>query len=114
MTQKGKVVKYAIPAGVSVQHDDNVIFPDCMLYQNFPNPFNRETTISYSLSQPAFIKLTIYDVLGREVETLVNEFQSSGYYTIDYNAENLCGGIYVYKINAGKGIKLTKRMLCLK
>ena len=102
------------------------------LFQNYPNPFNPTTTIKYSIPQTTVIpnlfrdlknenfavkdvkvKLIIYDVLGREVATLVNEKQSPGSYSVMFNAGNLSSGLYFYKLTAGE-FSQTKKMLLLK
>jgi N-acetylneuraminic acid mutarotase len=70
-----------------------------MLYQNFPNPFNPTTTIPYALSRKAQVKLTVYDLLGREVQVLVNnKEQPAGTYNTSFNGVNLAGGIYFYRL----------------
>ncbi len=81
------------------------------LSQNFPNPFNPSTIISYSLAQNGFVQLKVYDILGREVATLVNKKQAPGRYTIEFNASALSSGIYLYKLTSGKFVKTRKLML---
>jgi hypothetical protein len=83
------------------------------LHQNYPNPFNPTTIISYSIPQSSNVVLTIYDILGNLVETLVNENQEAGNYEISFNAGELSNGIYYYKIQSGNFIA-TKKMLLLK
>ncbi|HQH56145.1 MAG TPA: choice-of-anchor D domain-containing protein [Candidatus Marinimicrobia bacterium] len=70
--------------------------------QNFPNPFNPTTTISYQLPKSSFVKLAIYDINGRLIETLVNENKNAGYYSINWNASSVSTGIYIYRIDAGE------------
>ena len=70
------------------------------LLQNYPNPFNPTTTILYQLPKSSFLKLSIYDIKGRLVEILVNERKNSGYYSVNWNAENVSSGIYFYQIDA--------------
>jgi hypothetical protein len=70
-----------------------------VLYQNYPNPFNSFTTIRYELPDPAFVKLVVYDVLGREVKRLVNEEKPAGWYSVQFDANNLSSGVYFYKIS---------------
>jgi len=81
------------------------------LFQNYPNPFNPTTTITYSLPKSSFVTLTIYDLLGREVTTLVNEEKHSGTYKVTWNAQNKPSGIYFYKITAGGYSKINKMIL---
>ena len=88
------------------------------LYQNYPNPFNPVTTIRYDLPKQSYVTITIYDMLGREVTTLVNQHQNAGSKSILWNATDLYGktvsnGIYLYKIQAGDYID-TNKMILLK
>ena len=76
----------------------NDISDNYTLSQNYPNPFNSATTIRYSLVNPAFVSLILYDVLGREVKRLVNEQQESGNYEVNINANELASGVYFYRI----------------
>jgi len=71
------------------------------LYQNFPNPFNPVTNISFDIPKATFVKITVYDLTGREVDVLVNQYMGSGRYTADWNAANYASGVYFYKIEAG-------------
>ena len=86
---------------------------DYKLYQNFPNPFNPATQISYSVPNSEFVTLKIYDVLGNEVQTLVNEMQIVGTYKVTFDAGKLSSGIYFYKLKAGNFTE-TKKMILLK
>jgi hypothetical protein len=81
------------------------------LSQNYPNPFNPSTTISFSLPQNAFVILKIYDVIGNEVATLVNEEKSAGRYDINFNAVDLSSGVYFYSISAGSFNQVNKMTL---
>ncbi len=88
------------------------------LGQNFPNPFNPTTTIGYKLSALSSVTLKIYDVLGREVTTLVNGRQNEGSYTVKFDASRLSSGLYFYKLvaqdNNGRGLVSTKKLMLLK
>ena len=86
------------------------------LFQNYPNPFNPITTINYSVPQSSFVTIKVYDVLGREVETLVNEYKQAGYYNCKLRIENgeLPSGVYFYKLQTDNGFSETKKMLLLK
>jgi hypothetical protein len=89
-----------------------------VLEQNYPNPFNPVTTIQYSIpvgvnSESAIVNVKIFDVLGREVETLVNEIQNPGNYEVVFNADNYSSGVYYYQLKAGDFIQ-TKKMIFLK
>lgn len=81
------------------------------LAQNYPNPFNPSTFISYSLPENAMVTLKVYDLLGREVATLVNGQQKAGIYRVNMNAGNLTSGVYIYKISAGRYSESKKMML---
>ncbi len=81
------------------------------LKQNYPNPFNHSTRISYIIPRPDYVSLKIYDIYGREVRVLVNEFQKAGFYSAIANAEGLHDGVYFYKLQAGKDIYGIKKMI---
>ncbi|MBS1493405.1 MAG: T9SS type A sorting domain-containing protein [Bacteroidetes bacterium] len=85
------------------------------LYQNFPNPFNPTTKINYELKITNFVSLKVFDLLGQEVATLVNEKQNAGNYAVDFNSTdfNLPSGIYFYTLNAGK-FNETRKMILIK
>jgi hypothetical protein len=83
------------------------------LDQNFPNPFNPITSISYSLEKDGFVTLKVYDMLGREVAELVNGNQYVGNYAVEFNAINLPSGIYIYQLQSG-GFTDMKKMLLIK
>ena len=81
------------------------------LYQNYPNPFNPTTTITYSLPKSSMVTLKIYDLLGREVTTLVNEEKHSGTYKVTWNAQNIPSGVYFYRLTAGAYSQVNKMIL---
>lgn len=83
------------------------------LSQNYPNPFNPSTVISYTIPKATIVTLKVYDVLGKEVATLVNQFQTANSYKVTLNASSLSTGVYLYKIVAGN-VTMTKKMLLLK
>jgi Secretion system C-terminal sorting domain len=83
------------------------------LLQNYPNPFNPSTTINYQIPTSGMVSIKVYDVLGKEVATLVNEEKPAGSYEANFNAANLSSGIYFYKIQSGSFIE-TKKMILLK
>jgi len=99
---------------VSVDDDKFATLPNSyQLYNNYPNPFNPTTNISYYIPEAAKVTLDIYDVLGRHVQSLVNDLQPAGKYTVTFNARNLSSGIYFYRISAGSFSEV-KRMLLMK
>ena len=83
------------------------------LAQNYPNPFNPVTRINYEIPKQGFVSLKIYDILGREVKNLVNEMKSIGSYSVDFSADGLTSGIYLYRMECN-GYSETKRMVLLK
>ncbi len=83
------------------------------LYQNYPNPFNPTTNLKYEISKPGLVTLKIYDVIGREVATLINEEMTAGKHTIEFNAASLASGVYYYKLEHDK-LVLAKSMILLK
>lgn len=83
------------------------------LFQNYPNPFNPVTNINYSITSSGISKIRIYDILGNEVASLVNEFQNPGTYSVNWNAGNNASGIYYYSLESGN-FKETKKMTLLK
>jgi len=84
---------------------------DYNLSQNFPNPFNPTTQISYSVNSAGNVALKVYDMLGTEVASLVNERKEPGNYSVTFNASSLPSGIYVYKLTANEFISTKKLML---
>ncbi|MCZ7609342.1 MAG: T9SS type A sorting domain-containing protein [Ignavibacterium sp.] len=83
------------------------------LYDNYPNPFNPSTIIKYSLKDDGKVSLKIFNSLGEEVRTLVNEIKPAGNYEVEFNASELPSGIYIYNIQAGEYIS-SKKMVLLK
>ncbi|HMN17463.1 MAG TPA: YCF48-related protein [Ignavibacteriaceae bacterium] len=84
-----------------------------ILEQNYPNPFNPNTRIQYAIGSKQFVSLKIFNSLGEEVASLVNEEKSAGFYKIDFNASHLSSGIYYYKIIAGDFVQ-TRKMILIK
>jgi len=83
------------------------------LYDNYPNPFNPTTIIRYSIPEVSFTSIKIYNELGKEVASLVNETKSAGTFEVEFNASNLSSGVYFYTIQAGS-FKETKKMILAK
>ena len=83
------------------------------LAQNYPNPFNPTTVISYNLRTSGRVTLKVYDVLGREVMTLVDGYQDAGVHTAEFNGENLASGVYFYRLTA-PGVNQINKMLMIK
>lgn len=83
------------------------------LSQNYPNPFNPSTKINFSLPIDGKVSLKVFDMTGREVGNLVNEFKTAGYYTVNFNASNVSSGVYYYRLNAGN-FNSVKKMIVVK
>jgi hypothetical protein len=92
---------------------NNIIPNQFALSQNYPNPFNPETTIKYALPRDVKVVIKIYDILGREVSTLVNEFKKAGYYEVKFNGSNFASGVYFYRIEAQEYV-VSKKMVLIK
>jgi glucuronoarabinoxylan endo-1,4-beta-xylanase len=86
---------------------------DLFLSQNYPNPFDEVTTISYKISKAQLVSLKVYTLLGKEIMTLVNSSQPAGTYKKGFDASQLSPGIYIYKLQAG-GSTLCKKMLLMR
>ncbi|MFA6980839.1 MAG: sugar-binding protein [Ignavibacteriaceae bacterium] len=93
--------------------EDGMVATDYRLEQNYPNPFNPSTKITYSLQNPELVSLKVFDVLGREAASLVNQYQTAGSHTVNFNAANLASGIYFYKLEAGS-FQSIKKLILLK
>jgi photosystem II stability/assembly factor-like uncharacterized protein len=107
-------------AVTSVDEEENGIVNNFSLEQNYPNPFNPTTKIRFTIpsvisseGRNLNVSLKVFDVLGNEVATLVNEFKSTGSYDVDFNASRLSSGVYFYKLHAGSFIE-TKKMILIK
>jgi photosystem II stability/assembly factor-like uncharacterized protein len=94
-----------------IKDKNNEIPSKYTLEQNYPNPFNPTTVIKYDLPESGFVSLKVYDILGREVQTLVNGNKIKGTYEVSFNGSNLASGVYLYKLKAGNYISIKKMML---
>ena len=83
------------------------------LNQNYPNPFNPTTTIKFTIPKESHVVLKVYNTLGQEVKTLINEFKEAGTYSVNFSGENLLTGMYFYRLEAG-GFTQVKKMTLLK
>ncbi len=104
------VKSYRLPpaTGVGTCCGDPVEFS---LSQNYPNPFNPSTTIKYELAQAAMVRLSVYDLLGREVAVLVNKREDAGVHQTKFDASNLASGVYLYRLQAGDFLQSRKLLV---
>jgi hypothetical protein len=82
-----------------------------LLHQNYPNPFNPSTTIKYELPKSSVVRLSVYDILGREVLVLVNERRDAGVHEIKYDGSGLSSGVYLYRLTVGSFVETRKLVL---
>lgn len=92
---------------------DFYVLTEYILNQNYPNPFNPSASIKYQIPEMSFVTVKVYDVLGNEISTLVNEEKQMGRYEVEFNAVNLPSGVYFYRLQAGDFIE-TKKMILMK
>ena len=107
-----------VPVGVEDQEEEQLP-TEFALLQNYPNPFNPSTTIQYQLKESVNVSITIYNIVGQKIATLVDEKQSAGSYSLMWNAmddynNRVSTGIYFYRINAGNNFVETKKMMLIK
>ncbi len=98
-------------AVTNIEPISNTIPGTYALYQNYPNPFNPTTHIKFDIAKASNVKLVVYDILGREVKTLVNEFKNPGAYEMQFDASNYASGTYFYRIEAGDFVEIKKMVL---
>ncbi len=101
---------------VSVEENKNKLetIPNAFkLYQNYPNPFNPSTVISYQLPAAGHVTIKVYDILGRDIATLIDEYKTTGKYEVKFNGSSLTSGIYLYQIKSGSFVQ-TKKMMLIK
>jgi len=114
LTDEEILALYNYDPSSAVEHGKNTVAHHFSLHQNYPNPFNPATKISYSLYGANHVTLRVYDILGKEVGTLVDEFQTPNTYTVDFHAGDLPGGVYYYKLSVDQQFMETKKMLLMK
>lgn len=101
---RGQIVSVHEPGDVPTTYE---------LYQNYPNPFNPTTTIKYQLPVSAFVTLKVFDIVGREVATLVNDLQQPGSYSIEWDAGGVASGVYFYRMQGGS-FTATRKLILLR
>ena len=104
---------YESGSGIILSQNFEFILNEFMLSQNYPNPFNPTTKIKYSISQPSQVSIKVYNSLGKEIETLINEYKTAGTYEIFFDAGNISSGVYFYRIVSGNYSE-TNKMILLK
>jgi len=105
---------YSFPINIGltdVQSKDQELPTDFSLSQNYPNPFNPSTTIKFGLPKESNVVLKVYNILGEEVATLVNNVMPAGYHIINFDATKLASGMYIYRIQASDFVQVKKMLL---
>ncbi len=102
-----------------IQKKSNILSPlttnpdNVLLSQNYPNPFNPSTTITFSIPSGSFVTLKVFDITGREIKTLVNDYKQAGSHNVTFDAGNLPSGVYYYELTAGENTSV-KTMVLIK
>lgn len=104
---------YELGSSVGTENNSTSYPADYVLYQNYPNPFNPLTTIRYSIPTSSFVTIKVFDILGNEIKSLVNEEKSAGNYELGFNASNLSSGVYFYRLQTANFIE-TRNMVLMK
>jgi Secretion system C-terminal sorting domain len=99
--------------GINTEEKEKIIPKEYSLHQNYPNPFNPITTIKFDLPKDGLITLEIFDILGRRITTLINEYKTAGSYEQLFDASSLVSGVYVYILRAGDFVT-SKKMVLIK
>jgi len=107
-------ITYSVITDINVNINTSVIPENYNLYQNYPNPFNPATNIKFDLPNSGNVSLKVYDQLGNEMNSLVNEFKAAGSYEVSFNASEFASGVYYYKLITSNGISIAKRMMLVK
>jgi hypothetical protein len=96
---------------ITASQEENNTITEFILYQNYPNPFNPTTKIKYEIPKLSYVALKVYDILGNDVATIVNEQKPAGIYEVELNASGLPSGVYFYKLRANSVVKVKKMIL---
>ncbi|MCB0729072.1 MAG: T9SS type A sorting domain-containing protein, partial [Ignavibacteriae bacterium] len=110
----GTILKTTNGGLVFVNINDNIISEEFSLLQNYPNPFNSSTVINYEIKIPSEVSLKLYNIEGKEIQTLVKEYHKSGSYEVKFDASKLSTGIYFYSLFADNILKSTKKLTFIK
>jgi hypothetical protein len=106
-----KIIDYTATTDPSVDVEEEVHPNSYKLEQNYPNPFNPSTKISYGIQEAGVVNLKVYDILGSEVVTLVNEHKSAGNYEINFGKNELASGVYIYRLTVNNFVQTRKMIL---
>ncbi len=112
-TRTSEIMTLKYTSGHLVSRNSNVIPGSFKLSQNYPNPFNPSTTINFQIPSPGVAKIVVYDILGRQVDILVNQFMKSGDYSVKFDGSRLASGIYFTELTFGS-LKDVKKMVLIK
>ena len=110
-TRIGKVYIYSGNFNITGIKSNPTVTNIFTLYQNYPNPFNPVTNVKYSIPKESFVTIKVYDILGKEISSLVNERKSAGDYSVEFNAGKLPSGVYFYRMHAGSFVSAKKFVL---
>jgi len=105
------VLDFTATTDPTVSVNENNLLNTYSLFQNYPNPFNPSTRINYNVGEPGLVQLKVYNVLGVEVASLVNEFKNSGNYSVDFNAAIFSSGVYFYSLSVNNFTQTRKMIL---
>ena len=106
------ILKAEITTGIN-QDKEGSLLKSFDLFQNYPNPFNPSTTINYSIAKEGIVKLSIYNIIGSKIASILNEYKSAGNYSVQFNAGNLPSGMYLYRLESGN-YSAAKKFILLK
>jgi C1A family cysteine protease len=102
---------YAVKKATAIENDNSINKPTSFMLRNYPNPFNPSTVINYNLPSASDVQLTVFDIMGKEIRTLVNRHQQAGEYKVTFDASNLANGVYFYKLSADNITQVRKMIL---
>jgi len=105
------VLNFTATTDPAVSVNENNLLNTYYLFQNYPNPFNPSTRINYNVGEPGLVQLKVYNVLGVEVASLVNEFKNSGNHSVDFRAETFSSGVYFYSLSVNNFTQTRKMIL---
>ena len=112
ITSYDTLISFTLGVSSGIQQVNSIV-SEYKLMQNYPNPFNPETKIKFQIKDAGFVSLKVYDILGKEVTSLINENLNSGVYEINWNAKSFTSGVYFYKLESEK-FSDVKKMLMVK